>query len=186
MSRSALADHPLARALAGTGVGVGALAADGEPTTVTQTAVAAEVHEALDVHLNLAPEIALDAVLALDDVTESLDLRVGELLDLGLGVDLGFATDLLSLALADAEDVGKRVSDLLTAGKVDACNTGHGSCRSSGSLPLLVAGVVTNDADHPTTAHDFALVADLLDAGSYLHRSGLVGGLSCRSQLFAS
>src|SRR5277367_1300248 len=39
-------------------------------------------------------------------------------------------------------------------------------------LPLLVAGVLADDAHDAATADDFALVADLLDAGSHLHRSG--------------
>jgi hypothetical protein len=37
------------------------------------------------------------------------------------------------------------------------------------TLPLLVARVLADDANHAAAADDFALVADLLDAGSDLH-----------------
>jgi hypothetical protein len=37
------------------------------------------------------------------------------------------------------------------------------------ALSLLVTGVGADDAQHAATAHDLALVANLLDARSYLH-----------------
>ena len=49
-----LACDGLRRTLAGAGVGVGALAAHWQTFAVTQAAIAAEIHEALDVHGNLA------------------------------------------------------------------------------------------------------------------------------------
>jgi hypothetical protein len=44
-----------------------------------QPAVAAEIHQPLDVHLNFAPEITLDLVVRLEEVTDLLDLRLGQL-----------------------------------------------------------------------------------------------------------
>src|SRR5436305_12172494 len=44
-----LAGDRLGRTLAGAGVGVGALAADGKALAVTQAAIAGQVHQALDV-----------------------------------------------------------------------------------------------------------------------------------------
>src|SRR4051794_30853273 len=41
-------------ALAGTGIGVGALAADRQALAMTQPAIAGHVHQALDVHRHLA------------------------------------------------------------------------------------------------------------------------------------
>src|SRR5690606_26958177 len=38
-------------------------------------------------------------------------------------------------------------------------------------LALLVPRVLANDAHHSATADDAAILADLLHAGSYLHRS---------------
>src|SRR5439155_10261478 len=51
---------PLARALARTRVGVRALAAHRQALTMAQAAIAAEIHQPLDVDRNLAPQIALD------------------------------------------------------------------------------------------------------------------------------
>ena len=108
---------------------------------MTDTPVGAEIHEALDVHLNFAPEVTFDPVVSLDDVAEGLDLRVVELVDLLARIDLGLATDLPSQGLANAEDVGKRVSDLLTAGEIDACNTGHGSVAPQAPCRCLWRGL---------------------------------------------
>jgi hypothetical protein len=48
------------RALAGTRVGVGALAVDGQAETVTDPLVGADLHLALDVVRDLATEVTLD------------------------------------------------------------------------------------------------------------------------------
>src|SRR5262249_48440353 len=70
-----LLDHDaLALALAGAGVGVGALPAHGQSLAVTDTAVAADVHEALHAHGHLAPQVAFHLVLALDDVAHARGL----------------------------------------------------------------------------------------------------------------
>src|SRR5436305_4167681 len=55
-SRFLLAGDGLGRTLTGASVGVGALAADRQALAVAQTAVAAEIHQPLDVHGNLAPQ----------------------------------------------------------------------------------------------------------------------------------
>src|ERR1700704_3249334 len=48
-----LAGDGLGRTLAGAGIGVGALAANRQAFAVTQPAIAAEIHQPLDVHRNL-------------------------------------------------------------------------------------------------------------------------------------
>ena len=53
-----LASDRLGLALAGAGVGVSALAANGQTGTVTQTAVGPQVHEPLDVHRGFAAKVA--------------------------------------------------------------------------------------------------------------------------------
>src|SRR5690606_38883276 len=64
-----LACDGLRRALAGAGVGVRALTANRQRTAVTQAAVAAEVHQALDVHRNFTTQVAFDLVVAVDRLT---------------------------------------------------------------------------------------------------------------------
>jgi hypothetical protein len=69
------------RALAAAGVGVGALAADGQTEAVPDALVGADLDLALDVVGHLAPEVTLDAVLVLDVDAQTLDLLVGEVAD---------------------------------------------------------------------------------------------------------
>ena len=86
MSILLLAGHGLARTLAGAGIGLGALAADGQALAVTQAAVAADVHQTLDVHAHLGAQVAFDLVAGFDDAAELADFVVGEVAGL-LGRD---------------------------------------------------------------------------------------------------
>src|ERR1700691_133322 len=52
-----LAGDRLGRTLAGACVGVGALPANRQAAAVTQPAIAAEIHQPLDVHRDFAPQI---------------------------------------------------------------------------------------------------------------------------------
>src|SRR5580704_16434649 len=59
-----LAGDRLGRPLAGTGIGVGTLAADRQVLAVTQAPVAAQIHQALDVHGGVAAQIAFHQIIA--------------------------------------------------------------------------------------------------------------------------
>src|SRR5574343_170889 len=74
----------LARTLAGAGIGAGALATHRQATTVTETTVAADVHQALDVHSGFAAQVTFDGELS-DLVANFLQVAVGQIFDL-LGV----------------------------------------------------------------------------------------------------
>src|ERR1700761_2619781 len=69
--------RPLARAL----IGVGALTAHRQAAAMTQAAIAAEVHQPLDVDAGLATKIALDDVVAVDHFTDLEHFGVAELAD---------------------------------------------------------------------------------------------------------
>src|SRR5262249_36266671 len=68
-------------ALARARVGVGALASDGQAATMPQTAVAAEVHQALDIHGDVSPQVAFNDIVAIDRLADLQHLRVGQLVD---------------------------------------------------------------------------------------------------------
>src|SRR5262245_52931589 len=70
LRRLLLAGDRLAWALPGTRVGVGALAAHRQSLAMAEAAVAADVHQHLDVLLHLAAQVALDLVLTLDHVAQ--------------------------------------------------------------------------------------------------------------------
>src|SRR5688500_6559501 len=58
-----LARDGFRRSLAGAGIGMRTLAAHRQTAPVTQPAIAAEIHQPLDVHRRLAAQIALDGVV---------------------------------------------------------------------------------------------------------------------------
>src|SRR5215204_666970 len=82
----------LARTLASAGVGAGTLTAHRKRTTMTETAIAAEIHQALDALLNLATRVAFDLDGRFDGVADCFDVGFGQLVDLArLGHVGGFA-----------------------------------------------------------------------------------------------
>src|SRR5262249_52268672 len=120
-SRSLLPrDETAPRALAGAGVGVSTLAVDGETLAVPESAVAAEVHEALDVLLNLSAQIAFDLVASLDDVADRLHVGFRELVHLAVLGDVRLLADLLRGRTTDSVDVRKRERDGLAAREIDS------------------------------------------------------------------
>jgi hypothetical protein len=97
------ATRGLARTLARAGVGARTLTAHRQAAAMTETAVAADVHQALDVHRGLAAQVAFDRVLA-DLVADLFQVAVRQVLDLlGVGDAAGVA-DLARALTADAED----------------------------------------------------------------------------------
>src|SRR5207237_4760078 len=73
----ALTDDSALGALAGAGVGVGTLATDGQSLAVAQAAIAAQIHQPLDVQAHRAPEVALDLVALLERLADAADLVFG-------------------------------------------------------------------------------------------------------------
>src|SRR5690606_7602952 len=118
-----LADR-LTRALAGTRVGLGALTADRKATAMTQAAVATQVHQTLDFHVDFAAQVTLGEDLG-DFATQLLDLLVGEYLDLCRRIVTGSCADALRGGATNTVDVGQRDNSVLVIRNVDACNTGH-------------------------------------------------------------
>src|SRR6201999_2888833 len=74
-----LAGDGLGRALAGARVGVRALATDRQTLAMAQAAVAAQVHQPLDVHRYFAAQVTLDHVVAVDQFTDLEHLGIGGL-----------------------------------------------------------------------------------------------------------
>src|SRR5690349_9854279 len=113
---------------------------------MAQAAVAAQVHQAFDVHLRLATQVTLDLVAAVEDLADLLDVVLVEAVrDLGQ-LDLSAGADVARALGSDAVDALKRDPHMLPSGKVYAGDTCHDS--SSSALPLLVTGVLTKDAHH--------------------------------------
>ena len=86
-----------ARTLAGTRVRVRALAAHRQAAAMAKAAVAADLHEPLDVLAHLAAEVALDLEVAVDVLAQADDLLLGEVAHPRVGVDAGLPQDLLAV-----------------------------------------------------------------------------------------
>src|SRR3990167_5820823 len=82
-----LADR-LTRALTGTRVGLGTLTADRQTTTMTQAAIATQVHQALDFHVHFTTQVAFGIHLGYF-ATQLLDLLVREIFNLCSRINAG-------------------------------------------------------------------------------------------------
>ena len=74
---------------------------------MTDAAVAADIHQSLDVHLDFGAEGAFHFVLIVDDVAEGVLLVVGPILHLLAFVDTGLGQNLFGGATSDSEDIGQ-------------------------------------------------------------------------------
>src|SRR5688572_11908959 len=144
-----------ARAFAGAGVGLRALAAHRQVLAVPDAAVAADLHQPLDVLADLLAQVALDAPFVLDHLADPARLVLGEVPHLGGRRHPRLGEDRLCARAPDAVDVRQPDPDLLVLGEVHSCDP----CHIRLPLTLLVFGVL---ADHP---HD-ALPADDLALGT--------------------
>src|ERR1043165_2668188 len=128
-----LAGDRLGRTLARARIGVGALAAHRQAAAMTQAAIAAEIHQTLDVDAGLATKIALDQIVAVDHFADLQNFLVAELADATLRGNLHLLDDLGRVLLADAMDVLERDQDALVGRDIHTGNTGHRllSCRRS-------------------------------------------------------
>src|SRR5689334_563869 len=89
-----LSGNRLGRALARARIGVGALTAHRQAAAMTQAAIAAEVHQTLDVDAGLATKIALDQIVAVDHFADLQNFLIAELADAALGRNLHLLDDL--------------------------------------------------------------------------------------------
>src|SRR5262249_12231599 len=115
-----LAGDRLGRTFARARIGVGALAAHWQAAAMTQAAIAAEVHQPLDVDAGLATKIALDDVVAVDHFADLQNFLIAELADAAIQRDLHLLHDVPGALFADAMDVLKRDQHALVGRNVHA------------------------------------------------------------------
>src|SRR4030095_8946445 len=136
--------------------------------TMPDAAVAADVHEALDVHRDLAPQVALDLQLALDDVANARGLLVAPRLHALGRIHAGLGQDARGRRPADAVDVRDRHLTTLLAWKIDSRHSRHTRLLT---LPLLVPRILADDAGDALPLDDLAVLAPRLDRRSDFHGS---------------
>src|SRR3569833_2348966 len=139
-----------------------ALAADRKTFALTQAAIAAEVHESLDVHRHFAAQVAFDHVLTVDQFANLQNLRVGQLRHPPFHRQVEAGHDVIGDLLADAMDILQRDNDALAGRKIDARDTSHdcslllkpvaGRPRRSRRFPVVLEGDTTKQYTTPGPA----------------------------------
>src|SRR5262245_56165578 len=125
-----LARDGAARPLLGARVGVSPLAPHREPPAVADAAVAADIHQPLDVHRDFGAEGALHLDRPLDDLPEPGDFGVGEIPHPGVGAHARLAQKPAAGGPADAVDGGEADLGPRLAWEVHACDACHDQpCR---------------------------------------------------------
>src|SRR5690606_17310953 len=133
--------------LAGAGIRVSALTADGEAAAVPDALVATDLDLAANVALDLAAEVTFDLVVGLDPVAELDQLRVAEILDAEVRADAGALERLERACPADAEDVREGDFQALVAREVDADEACHGFCCSPSPVSVPSRAAAGNRAE---------------------------------------
>jgi hypothetical protein len=131
---------------------------------VANAAIGADLGEALDRLLAVAPKVALDLEVRVDVGPELRDLLVGEVTDLRVRVETELARDLAGGRLTDAVDVGQPDLEPLLVREVDS-----GDACDDSALPLLVARVGADDHGRAVPLDHAAALAHWLDGRAYFH-----------------
>jgi hypothetical protein len=134
---------------------------------MTDATVATEVHQALDIHRNLAAQVALDFEL-IHRRTELGDLGFGEVLDRRRRIDTSRSANLLRARVADTVDRRQCDHDVLVQRDVYASYTCHLIFLNL-ALALLVPGVFADHAYNTIATNDLAVSANFLNGCSYFH-----------------
>src|SRR5579862_1140666 len=128
-------NRALARALARAGVRPRTLAAHGQTPAVPYPPVAADFHQALDVHGDVLAEITLHATLLLYHAADLPDVVFRQILHAEVGADPCLREDLVRTDSPDAENVRQTDLHPFRAGEINASNSCHKREPRSSSQP---------------------------------------------------
>src|SRR4029079_17984327 len=105
---------------------------------MAQAAIAAQIHQPLDVHGDVAPQIAFDRIVAVDGLADLQHLRVGQLVDTALLRYACLGADILGELRPDAVDVLEGNDHALLRRDVYACDASHISLPGTAPWNLAV------------------------------------------------
>src|SRR5688572_30749167 len=92
---------------------------------MSQAAIAADLHQPLDVHRDLLPEIAFDAAYLFEHPADLADVVFREVLHADVRADARRDQHVVRPLPPDAVDIGEADLDPLRARKIDTCNSRH-------------------------------------------------------------
>ncbi len=94
-------------AFTGTAVGTGTLAADRQALTVTEAAVAGDIQQALDAHLNFGTQLAFHFELIVDHIPDGIQFIIVPLMHFLAVVDACLVQDVTGRGMSDPIDIGQ-------------------------------------------------------------------------------
>ena len=100
-----------------------ALTANGQATTMTQTAIATDLHEALNILRNFAMQVTFSGEVLLNVVTKLGKFIFSQIVAASVWIYASFCEDLLGGGKANAVNVGQADFNALVARKVDTNET---------------------------------------------------------------
>jgi hypothetical protein len=103
-----LASDRTSRPFPGTRIGLGALTAARKTLPVTQSPVAAEIHQTLYIHRNVAAQITLDLDILINMLSDLRHFGLGQIVAAGIVIDTGCVENPLGQRPAYTVDIGKR------------------------------------------------------------------------------
>jgi hypothetical protein len=92
---------------------------------VSDTAIAIDFYETLDVKSYLTAKVTLHAVVSLDLITESRDFTLGKVLCTSIRIDAGLGKDILRALETDTVDISERDFYALVVGNINTSYTSH-------------------------------------------------------------
>ena len=102
---------------------------------MTDTAVAVDLYESLDVKRNVSAQVTLNCVVLFDLISELCDLFVGKILGTCIGIDACLCKNVICACLAYTVNVGKSDLNTLLIRNINTCYT---SPSNFTSLSLFV------------------------------------------------
>ena len=92
---------------------------------MTKPAVATDIHEPFDTHLDLGPQLTFDQVFFLDQSTYPASLLFGPILRMRIPIETDFGEDLIRTRTPDAIDCGERYFTPLVVRNVYSSDSWH-------------------------------------------------------------
>jgi hypothetical protein len=181
------------RTLACTGIRTRALTAHGQALAMAQATVAAQVHQAFNIHRHFATEVAFDDELT-HFFSQLFEVCVVEVFDLLREFHTRRHANVASARAADTKNRGQADFGMLVIRDVNPCDTSH--CFSSNkkrkqkarrsALTLFVARIrAANHAHNALALDDLAIAANALNRCHHFHDITLFSNHFARDTLSA-
>jgi hypothetical protein len=152
---------------------------------MSKSTVAAQIHQALDVHADFTAQIALDRETR-NGSTNTFHFSIGQIPNLHVFANFRELADFSCSGTSDTVNGSQGNDSVFLIRNIDAGNASHPNSPSksakpvilrkentndkpSSALPLLVAGIRTNDPDHTIALDQLAIAAHGLNRRSNFH-----------------